>query len=91
MNEKEIWEMINSYMHNKYILFNRGHGGKTLLARRMREAGVSFKVLSDDQQDYLVVLDSDPADVEAEDEKRRAIFQGAMDAFGASTPEDEGE
>ena len=91
MTETEIWEMINSYLSNKCILFPPGSGGTTLLARRLQESEVAFRILTDAHQDYLIVLDSDPADIEAENEKADHIIAAAVAAFGSRTTEDEGE
>lgn len=90
MNKTEIWEIINSYMDNKAILFPKGTAGKTRLVRELVEAKVRFEILEDGTFDVLLFIDSDPTTLDKEYEKADNIM-AAVTAFGSSTTEDEGE
>ena len=51
------WDIIDSYISNKAILFPRDTAASTRLARVLRAAEVSFLIVKAEEYDFLIVLD----------------------------------
>ena len=51
------WDIIDSYISNKAIIFPRNTAASTRLARVLQEAKVNFLIVQDVMFDFLIVLD----------------------------------
>ena len=52
------WDIIDSYISNKAVVFPRDTAAATRLARVLQEAKVSYVIVQADAFDFLIVLDA---------------------------------